>query len=131
MLYIYNLMCCAWTLNHIINEMFYVEQGALKHMGIWGFCWERSSGERECLYLCWVRSSVTHELRKPMCWAWSSESHPKIKLEVLGIRPGVFQVDFEHKLWNIRSLAIVSLGVSYKYILSLVLSEDLWNCTKL
>ena len=34
------------------------------------------------------------------------------------------------ELWNIESLAIVSLGVSYKYILALVLSEELWNCTK-
>ena len=42
--------------------------------------------------------------------------HMKIKLEVLGI---------------IGSLAIVSLGVSYKYILALVLSKELWNCTKL
>ena len=58
------------------------------------------------------------------------EAHEKIKLEVLGISPGAFQVDVELKLWNIKSLAIVSLGVSYKYILALVLSEELWNCTK-
>ena len=49
---------------------------------------------------------------------------------MLGIRIGAFQVDIEHKLWKIGSLAIVSLGVSYKYILALVLSEELWNCTK-
>ena len=49
----------------------------------------------------------------------------KDKLEVLDIIHGAFQVDVEHKLWNIRSLAIVSLGVSYKYILALVLSEEL------
>ena len=47
------------------------------------------------------------------------------ELEVLGISPGAFQVDVEHKLSNIGSLAIVSLGVSYKYILALVLSEEL------
>ena len=46
-------------------------------------------------------------------------------LEALGISPGAFQVDVENKLWSIRSLAIVSLGVSYKYILALVLSEEL------
>ena len=45
-------------------------------------------------------------------------------MEVLGIGPGAFQFDFEHKLWNIESLEIVSLGVSYKYILALVLSEE-------
>ena len=51
-------------------------------------------------------------------------------MEVLGISPGAFQVDVEHKLWSIGSLDIVSLGVFYKYILALVLSEELWNCTK-
>ena len=49
---------------------------------------------------------------------------------MLGIRSGAFLVDFEHKLWSIRSLAIVSLGVSYKYILALVFSEEQWNFTK-
>ena len=39
-------------------------------------------------------------------------------------------IDVEHKLYNIRSLAIVSLGVSYKYILALMLREELYNCTK-
>ena len=41
-----------------------------------------------------------------------------------------FHVDVEHKLWSIESFPIVSVGVSYKYILALVLSEELWNCTK-
>ena len=50
---------------------------------------------------------------------------------MLGISPGAFHVDVEHKLWSIRSLVIVSLGVSYKYILALVLSEELWNYTEL
>ena len=56
--------------------------------------------------------------------------HMKISdLEVLGIIPGGFLVDVENKLWSIGSLAIVSLGVSYKYILAQVLSKELWNCT--
>ena len=46
----------------------------------------------------------------------------KGKLEVLGIIPRAFHVDVEHKLCSIGSLDIVSLGVSYKYILALVLS---------
>ena len=54
----------------------------------------------------------------------------KDNLEVLGISPEAFHVVVEHKIWNIGSLAIVSLGVSYKYILELVLSEELWNSTK-
>ena len=49
----------------------------------------------------------------------------KDKLEVLGISPRSFQVDVNNKLRNIKSLDIVSLGVSYKYILALVLSEEL------
>ena len=28
-------MCCAWILNHIVDEMFCVERGALKHMSIY------------------------------------------------------------------------------------------------
>ena len=50
---------------------------------------------------------------------------------MLGKSLGAFHVDVEHnldvenKLWSIGSLAIVSLGVSYKYILALVLSEEL------
>ena len=54
----------------------------------------------------------------------------KDNLEVLGISHGAFHVDVEHKLWNIVSLAIVSLGVFYKYILALVLSEEISNRTK-
>ena len=49
---------------------------------------------------------------------------------MLGISPRALQVDVEPKIYNFRSLAIVSLDVSYKYILALVLSEELWNCTK-
>ena len=55
--------------------------------------------------------------------------HEKIKLEVLGIIPRDFQVDFDPNISNIGSLAIVSLGVSYKYILELVLRKELWNCS--
>ena len=65
-----------------------------------------------------------------LCVEQQALEHMKIQLEVLGIILGAFQVDVEHKLWNIISLAIVYLGVSYKYILALVLSEELWNCTK-
>ena len=28
-------MCCVWDLNHIVDEMFCVERGALKHMSIY------------------------------------------------------------------------------------------------
>ena len=55
----------------------------------------------------------------------------KDSLEVLGISLEAFHVDVEHKVYNIESLAIVSLGVSYKYILALLLSEELWNRSEL
>ena len=51
-------------------------------------------------------------------------AHEIYELEVLGISLGAFQMDVEHKLLNIGSLAIVSLGVLYKYILALVLSKS-------
>ena len=60
-----------------------------------------------------------------LCVEQEALEHMKRKLEVLGINLGSFHVDVEHKLWSIGSLAIVSLVVSYKYILALVLSEEL------
>ena len=96
MFYIYDFMCWAWTVKHHIDEMFCVEWEALKHMIL-----------------------DTFVLSMKIWRTW------KDKLEVLGIIPGAFQIDVEIKLWNIGSLAIVSLGVSYKYILALVLREDL------
>ena len=33
MIYIYVFLCWAWTLKHMVDEMFFVEQGALGHMG--------------------------------------------------------------------------------------------------
>ena len=48
-------------------------------------------------------------------------------MDELGIGPGAFHVDVEYKLWSIGSFAIVSIVVSYKYILAFVLSEELWN----
>ena len=106
-------------------------------------CWAGSSGAHECLS-CVEREalelmSVSVVLSEKLWNTWDMKTFVlrrklwstwKYKLEVLGISLGAFQVDVEHKLWNIRSLAIVTLGVSYKYILALVLSEELWNCTK-
>ena len=84
----------------MIDEMFCVEWEALEHMST---------------YICGEHKAL---------------EHMKILLEMLGISSGTFHVDFEHNLWSIRSLTIVSLGVSYKYILALVLSKNLWNCNK-
>ena len=52
------------------------------------------------IYICFEREALEHM--------------KNIILEVLGISPGAFHVNVEHKLWSIRSLAIVSLGVLYK-----------------
>ena len=59
------------------------------------------------------------------CVEREAMEHMRRYLDVLGIILGAFHFDVEHKLWSIGSLAIVSLGVSYKYILALVLSEEL------
>ena len=32
MIYAYACLCWAWTLKHMIDENFYVEQGALEHL---------------------------------------------------------------------------------------------------
>ena len=44
-----NMMICliywAWTLKHMIGEMFCVERGALEHMGKLMFCFEREALE--------------------------------------------------------------------------------------
>ena len=87
-------------MKHMIDEIFCVDWGDLEHM------------------------SIIFVFSMKLWNTW------KESLEELGISPRAFHVDVEHKLLNIRSLAIVSLGVSYKYILALVLSEELWNRTK-
>ena len=70
------------------------------------------------VYICVEQEALEHMSYQNLC----VENEALIKLEVLGINPRAFHVDVEHKLSNIRSLAIVSLGVSYKYTLELVLS---------
>jgi len=74
----------------MIDDMFYVEQEALEHMSN---------------YIC-----VDHKALE----------HMKIYLEMLGIGSREFHVDVDLKLWSIGSLAIVSLGVSYNYILAFI-----------
>ena len=79
------------------------------------------------MFFCVERGAQEHMNYVNLCVEQQALKHMKRYLEVLGIIPGAFEVYVEHKLWNIRSLSIVSLGVSYKYILALVLSEELWN----
>ena len=76
--------------------MFFVEQEALEHM-----------------------SFQTFVLSMKLWNTW------KYNLEVLDLSRRAFHVDVENKLLNIKSLAIVSLGVSYKYIIALALREEL------
>ena len=79
---------------------------------------------------CVEREDIEHMIFETFVLRMKLWNTSKDKLEVLGISLGAFHVDVEIKLWNIGSFAIVSIGVSYKYILALVLSEELWNCTK-
>ena len=106
----YDFMRWVWTLKHMIYEMFFVEWGALEHMSVYVVLSEK-------LWNTW--DMKTFVLSKKIWSTW------KDKLKVLGIRPESFQVDVENKLWNIGSSAIVSLGVLYKYIIAIVLSEKL------
>ena len=32
-IYVYVCLCWAWTMKHMIDEMFFVDKGALEHMG--------------------------------------------------------------------------------------------------
>ena len=69
-------------------------------------------------------------MRTYICVEREALEHMSFETFVLGIIHGSFHVDVKHNIWNIGSLSIVSLGVSYKYILELVLSKELWNCSK-
>ena len=109
----------------MVDDMFCVEKVALEHMGNLVLWVEQEDLENMSSYICVERETMenmsfeTFVLNRKLWNTW------KGKLEVLGIIPTAFHVGVKHKLWNIRSLAIVSLVVSYKYILALVLSEEL------
>ena len=60
-----------------------------------------------------------------ICVEHKALEHMKIQLEMLSIISEAFYVDVEHKLWSIGSLAIVSLGVSYKYVLAFSVERKL------
>ena len=76
-------------------------------------------------YICVEWEDLEHMSFETLMLSMKLLNTWKDNLEMLDISLGDFHVDVEHKLWNIRSLAIVSLGVSYKYNLALVLSEEL------
>ena len=114
MIYVYACLCWEWTLKHMIDEMFCVEQGALEHLID---CWIML---RKKLRSTWV---LTFLLSEKLQNIW------KYNLELLGISSGVFHVGVEHKLRSIESLAIVFPGVSYKYILAFSVEREIWNCT--
>ena len=74
--------------------------------------------------MCVEQEDLEH-LSTYLCVEKEDMEHMKRKLEVLGISPGAFHVVVANNIWSFGSLAIVSLGVSYKYILVLVLSEEI------
>ena len=94
------------------------------------FCVEREDLEHMSTYICVEWEALKHMSFETFVLSMKLWKTWKDNLQVVGISPEAFHVDVEHKLWNIGSLSIVSLGVSYKYILVLVLSEELWNCIK-
>ena len=110
--------------------MFFVKQGPQEHMSKLMFYVEQESLEHMSTYNCVEWEALENMDFETFLLSIKLWNIWKDKLEVLGISPSAFHADVGHKLSNIGSLAIVSLGVSYKYILSLVLSKDLWNCTK-
>ena len=130
MIYIYVCLCWAWTLKHMIDEMFCFEQGALENMGKLMFCVEREALEHLGTYICVEWEAMKHMIFETFLLSLKLWNTWKDNLEVLGIILVALHVDVEHKIWNIRSLAIVSLDVSCKFILALVFTKDLWHCTK-
>ena len=90
--------------------MFFVEREALNHMST---------------YICIKEEALEHMHFETFVLSVKLWNTWKDKLEVLAISPRSFHVDVEHRLCNIRSLAIVSLDASYKYNIALVLSEEL------
>ena len=70
-----------------------------------------------------MRGSEAHEYL--ICVEHKALEHMKRYLEVLGISPRAVHVDVEHKLWSSGSLAIVSPGVLYKYILTFSVEREL------
>ena len=58
-MYVYDFACWAWTLKHIIDEIFCVEKGALEHMGISCFV-ERKSLDHMSIYIFVEREALEH-----------------------------------------------------------------------
>ena len=79
------------------------------------FCVEWEAPEYMSTYICIEQEYLEHMSFETFLLSMKIWNTWKYNLDVLlGISPGAFHVDVEHKLWNIKSLAIVSLGVSYK-----------------
>ena len=83
-------------------------------MGKLMFCVEKEALEHMSTYICVEREAPKHMSFKTFVLSMKLQITWKDKLEVLGISLRAFHVDVELKLCNIESLAIVSLGVSYK-----------------
>ena len=49
MIYTYILLCSAWTLKHMVDEIFCVERGALENTGKLMFCVEKEALEHMSL----------------------------------------------------------------------------------
>ena len=60
MIDIYVCLCWAWTLKHMIDEMFCFERGALEHMGKLMFYVEKEALEHMSTYICVEREPLEH-----------------------------------------------------------------------
>ena len=61
MIYVYAYLCWAWTLEHIITEMFCVDQEALEHLSDWWIVLEAL--EHMSTYVCVEREDLEHMKR--------------------------------------------------------------------
>ena len=58
MIHIYVCLCWAWTLKHMVDEMFCVERGSLEHMGKLMFCVKQESLEHMSSYIFVEREAL-------------------------------------------------------------------------
>ena len=86
MIYAYSYLCWAWTLKHMIDEMFCVERGSLEHMSTY-LCVEQESLEHMSVYVCVERESLEHMIYENLCIEPEALKHMKILLGIVGNNP--------------------------------------------
>ena len=91
MFYVYDFMCCVWTLEHIIDQifvlmgrskaheylMFCVEQEALKHMSIWYFLLIKKLWNTWVFNVCVEWEALERMSILNVCLEWEALKHMK------------------------------------------------------